>query len=473
MLSNTTLSLAIAIAAAAFGTAPVKARSSQELPRRAALGVSLAAASEGTSGARVIEVLPRLTGEKIGVRVGDVIVRAGGRPVADVAAAIAYASQLVAGDRVDLVVRRNGREQKLSGRGIAKPLEAYANATIDYGAVRFRDGLLRDILAKPIGVSDPPVVFLLPGFTCASIEPPSPSHPYRRLGEELLRAGIAYYRVEKPGVGDSAGGPLCRDIDYAAELDAFRSAYRHLVDARGFDPDRIFMFGHSLGGLEAPMLAAERPPRGVAVFGTVYRNWADYHHNVFAFQPFLMAGEDPVQTAQQSERLRNMLERFYFGRQSPSQIASEVPAFAQPLRETISWNGSDLALGRHYKFMQDLAHQNLPAAWRDTRSNVLSLYGESDIVAVYDEDHKLIAEVANHYRPGTGRYMEVAKTDHGMTVVGDRTEFRRQTVNQGEPPQGPFNTDVTRILAEWIRDSMAKPPVRSLPERQSSSPARS
>lgn len=210
------------------------------------------------------------------------------------------------------------------------------------------------------------------------------------------------------------------------------------------------------------MLAAERAPRGVAVFGTVYRNWADYHRNVAAFQSFLMSGEDPVQSAERLERIRGMFERYYFHRQSPAEIAAAVPAYAEPLRQVIAWDGGERAMGRHYKFMADLAHQPLAKAWRDSRTNVLSLYGESDLVAVFDEDHRLIADVVNHYRPGTARYVEVAGTDHGMTLVGSREEFRRRTAEADQPPTGNFNPAVGRIVAEWIRESMAKPPVRTV-----------
>jgi hypothetical protein len=122
-------------------------------------------------------------------------------------------------------------------------------------------------------------------------------------------------------------------------------------------------------------------------------------------------------------------------------------------------------MGRHYKFMQGLAKQPLYAAWRDSRTNVLSLYGEADLVALFDEDHRMIAEIANYYRPGSGRYVEIARTDHGMTLVGTRDEFRRKTAETGTPPSGEFNPHVGSILAQWIRESMARPPVRTLPDR--------
>ena len=76
----------------------------------------------------------------------------------------------------------------------------------------------------------------------------------------------------------------------------------------------------------------------------------------------------------------------------------------QALREAMSWDGGERVLGRHYKFTQDLAHSR-SRAWRDSRTNVLAIYRESGIVALFDEDHRMFADIANHYRPGSGRYV--------------------------------------------------------------------
>jgi pimeloyl-ACP methyl ester carboxylesterase len=409
----------------------------------------------------VDRVLPGQTAERLGLRQGDVILAAGGRPTATNADVVAYAGSLVAGGPVDLRIRRGGREMRLHGRAIGRPLEAHAGVKVDYGVVPFRGGGLRDIMLTPLGVEDPPVVFLLQGYSCASVESPDPADAYRSLGDALLARRIAYYRVEKPGMGDSAGGPACVEIDFATELDAFRVAYKHLIEARGVDPDRIFLFGHSLGGMEAPLLAAERPPRGVAAYGTVLRNWADYHYEVGAYQSFLFSGEDIGETMATAEHDRDLFRRFYFGREAPARIAASSPENERALRYHFNWDGGTRTFGRSYKFNQDLAHLPLAAAWRDTRSNVLALYGESDMVALHDQDHRLIADIAQFYRPGTGRFVQIAGTGHGMDLIGNRSEVRERTRAQGRVPTGAFNPAVADALAAWIGESMAQPPVRT------------
>ena len=89
------------------------------------------------------------------------------------------------------------------------------------------------------------------------------------------------------------------------------------------------------------------------------------------------------------------------------------------------------------------------------------MYGQSDIVALFDTDHRLIADIANYYRPGTGRYVEIAGTEHGMTKVGDRSAFRLANI-AGAAGRPEFNPEIGATLVDWIRSSMATPPVRTV-----------
>jgi pimeloyl-ACP methyl ester carboxylesterase len=457
--------LLYALTAALLASASVTSAADDTLPRKAALGIAMNPPVAERQDAVVGNVLPGLTADRIGLRTGDIIVAAGGKPVRTSADVVAYAGALKSGDRVEIEIRRSGKTLKLRGNASGRPLETYANADVRYGAVSFRDGKLREILVTPRGVDKPPVLFLIQGFTCATMESPDPAGAYRRLGEELIARGIAYYRVEKPAVGDSVGSVKCSEIGYEPELDAFRTAYRHLIERHGFEADRVFMLGHSLGGLQAPMLAAELPPRGVAAYGTVLRNWADYHHDIDVYQNYLFTGADPASEAERAEGNREILRQFYFERLSPAQIVQRNPDAAGRMRDLFNWDGGDRMFGRHYRFAQDLAHQPLIKAWRNAKTNVLALYGESDIVALFDSDHEMIADIADFHRPGTGKYVQIAGTDHGMGRIGDRKELRKKTMAAGSPPDGPFNPRVAEVLADWIEESMSRPPVRTTPDR--------
>ncbi|MFC2105677.1 alpha/beta hydrolase family protein [Candidatus Bipolaricaulota bacterium] len=80
---------------------------------------------------------------------------------------------------------------------------------------------------------------------------------YRQLAVALSDVGIASFRFDKRGVGDSEGdATLASRSDL---LDDARAAIRALREQPGIDPDRIILIGHSEGSYLAPVLAVEDP----------------------------------------------------------------------------------------------------------------------------------------------------------------------------------------------------------------------
>ena len=69
----------------------------------------------------------------------------------------------------------------------------------------------------------------------------------------LTRVGIAVLLVEYPGYGRSEGSP-----SQASITEAFCAAYDMLLERHRVDPDRIVLFGRSLGGGAVCALAARR-----------------------------------------------------------------------------------------------------------------------------------------------------------------------------------------------------------------------
>jgi hypothetical protein len=189
------------------------------------------------------------------------------------------------------------------------------------------------------------------------------------------------------------------------------------------------------------------------------RNWADYHHDIDVFQDFVGNGHDPVAEQKRSEHDRDLFRLYYFEHMSPAEIAKSHPDLAAGVRNSLAWDGGDNAFGRNYKYMQDLAGLSLPESWKAARTNVLALYGGSDFVALNNTDHKLIADLANYYRPGTGTFIEVPDTGHGMDLIGPLDRVREQARSGRPAPQAPFNPKVAEALIGWIKACMAKPPV--------------
>jgi len=77
------------------------------------------------------------------------------------------------------------------------------------------------------------------------------------LAGALARAGIGSLRYDKRGIGKSGGSYETASMDELVS-DA-HAALSALKNAPGINPDRIFVLGHSEGGIIGPMLAAQDP----------------------------------------------------------------------------------------------------------------------------------------------------------------------------------------------------------------------
>jgi pimeloyl-ACP methyl ester carboxylesterase len=81
------------------------------------------------------------------------------------------------------------------------------------------------------------------------------------------------------GYGLSSGRPS----EQGTYEDA-QAAWRHLVDTRGVSPDRIILFGRSLGGAVATWLAAQQPP-GALIVESAFRSVPDLAAEIYWFLP--------------------------------------------------------------------------------------------------------------------------------------------------------------------------------------------
>ena len=79
--------------------------------------------------------------------------------------------------------------------------------------------------------------------------------PFLVIADHLSRRGIAVLRVDDRGVGSSSGNPLtATTADFVTDV---KTSVNFLKSHAAVDPDKIFLVGHSEGGLIAMMTAAD------------------------------------------------------------------------------------------------------------------------------------------------------------------------------------------------------------------------
>lgn len=86
--------------------------------------------------------------------------------------------------------------------------------------------------------------------------------PYHYAG--LRGLGLSLFAFDYRGYGESEGAPTEQGLYRDAE-----AAYRHLRDTLGIPPQRIVLFGHSLGAAVAVELASRVPAAGLVLDGAL------------------------------------------------------------------------------------------------------------------------------------------------------------------------------------------------------------
>lgn len=327
-----------------------------------------------------------------------------------------------------------------------RPREEIAGLDSHYGVLRAKDGTrLRTILTRPSGKTGRlPAILFVQWLSCDTIELPASqqdgwSRMLRRLAQD---SGMVMMRTEKAGVGDSEGGP-CSALDYETELAHHRDALAALRRSPHVDPKRIFVFGASMGGNMAPLVAAGEDVAGVMIWGGGAKSWFERMLG-FERRAQELAGKPGAEIDRYLRSLSRFLVAYLLDRQDPADIVREQPALGGIWSQIVG-TGSGTHYGRPLAFHQQAAAQDWAAAWERVNAPVLVLYGEYD----WYEDaaaHRLVVDIANRRGAARGTYVEIPATDHHFMRFPDAQSAYRNT-------GGVVNADAAvEVMLGWLRE---------------------
>ena len=185
-------------------------------------------------------------------------------------------------------------------------------------------------LAMPAGAGPFPAVVLVHGSGPQDRdETLGPNRPFLDIAHGLAAQGIAVLRYDKRSRArpqDYAKGDFTVDDETTDDAVAALAALRATP---GIDPDRVFVFGHSLGAMLAPRIAARAPgTAGAVLFASPSRPLLD----VLVEQVSAMAARDGgVSDAERDAiaRLESGIARIRAG--------EDVPAAEAPLAQTTTY----------------------------------------------------------------------------------------------------------------------------------------
>ncbi len=328
-------------------------------------------------GMHVDDVVPGSMAAHAGLRHGDVVSSIAGQRVcslAELAAALRHAG---AHAHADITFVRGGEPTTASVAVVAAPREQLAGATVEYGVLAVAGATLRTIATRT--PSPRSLIVTVQGIACESVD-----HDGAFAGaiEAWTRGGHDTLRFDKRGVGDSEGGP-CPATDFATELADARAVVTYARDEAAARGIPLVVFGHSVGGIIAALLAHDVAAAAVIVYGTPVMTWLACLKDSTRRQLALRGASD-------------------------DEIAARVAALDE-LKQRGELNGRSAA------YHAQLDEVDIAGAWRTVMARVLVVRGEHDWV-VDAGDQARIATLAQ----GPADVVDLAGLDHLLGWHADR-----------------------------------------------------
>lgn len=437
----------------------------QNLKRKGALGIQAEPVSDsalvmsgwiGRSAVVISKVFPETTAEQLKLRAGDYIFEINGLPTRNLRELRDVSQRLRVGDSIT-VVSATGRFQKVSkGFVVAKHLESSNVGEVIYDEVKDGDIYLRTIIHKPFGNGKYPVIYYLQGFACVSVEIPYNSNqPMQQLIDGWVKAGFMVVRLEKPGVGDSDDNLDCYRINYREELEGFENGLLAIKQNRFADANNIFIFGHALGGMTAPLLAQKHKVKGIMVYGPIVRPWFEYLMVAHRKQMMLF-GADYAEAEKSARQLTPIYFEWLVGGKSFEELRAN-PAYKDILESEenplqIGANGT--VYGRHPSFYVSLNQHDVVTAWKESKVPVLAMHGEFDIQSIDEQAGQEIANIVNYYMPGKAVYKLMKNTEQNFVKVPSIPEYFKMLKDGRYNPDyasANFNKEILKATLDFLK----------------------
>ncbi|MBL7932420.1 MAG: alpha/beta fold hydrolase [Bacteroidia bacterium] len=416
---------------------------SQELSRRPLLGIRMVSVTAETQrvmnlpeqkGVLIEKVIANSTAEKAGFKIGDILLKLNNEEITTPEQAVKLVAQSASGQIFTYEILRDKELKKGSSTFEPMPVEKHEGIVMEYKAVKTVNGMQRLIVSRPPDNKKHPVLVFIGGIGCYSLDfPMDDKRSEVQLLNRLTREGYVCVRAEKPGVGDNMKCTPCNEVSFNHEIESYISAVNAIKEYSYVDSAGIFILGHSMGGVMAPVIAAGAKVKGIIAYGTIGSNFLEY----LAKTRRTLALAYEMNPQETDDYIKDWCEcsAYYFLDGLTTAQATEKKVACSEILSIF-----DL---RSPAYNKELYALNIPGAWKNFNGKALLLWGENDFVAS-KEDHEIIAATVNYYHKGNAVFKVVKNSSHGMNVSHSMQEAVRQE-------EDDFNPEVSLTILSWLK----------------------
>lgn len=417
--------------------------SAQDMQRRSFLGIQMEAVTPdiqrvmelpSASGILINSVIAGSSADAAGFRKSDVLLTVDGKEMNETQEMVQYIADKKGDRSFSYELIRKGK--KISGKSKLKsyPPEQYKGMQVIYTQAKTAAGLIRLIITKPEKEGRFPTVAFIGGYGCYSLESPfDTGRSEVQFLQALTRAGYMTVRIEKPGIGDAQGvSKPCGEIGFHEEADVYTTAIQDLKKRNDVQAENIYIFGHSMGGVMAPLVAAKTPIKGIIAYGTIGSNFMEYLAKTRRTlgQAYNMSPD----SLDAFIKMACDCSAFYF---ADGMTTEEAEAKIPGCGYYVSVFDERARL-----YNRELYTLNIPRAWRSFAGRALFIWGEADFVASR-EDHQILADAVNQYHAGKASFTTLPNATHGIQYA--------ESFQQGLNNPGSYNAGLNNLVIDWLK----------------------
>lgn len=253
-------------------------------------------------------------------------------------------------------------------------------------------------------------------------------------------------------MGDSYGCIPCSETDLVSDIKVFDAGYQYMKTLPYVDKNNLFIWGHSMGGVIAPVIAEKHQPKGVIAFATVFRPWSEFLLEMHRVQ-WPLDGKSYIETEDRTRLIQKVYYEFFVLKKSPAELYKN-PEYKDIVASELEYKDGKVDMwGRHWRFWQQIDSLNLARSWSNVGSKVLSIFGGADFVACSELEHELIVRTVNSTHPGNAQHITIPDVDHLIIRNPDWPSAHKHFMDASYKKEH-FHQGFADATVKWMKELM-------------------